>query len=38
VAVWNKEKRRYHLDLTNIGPEVLAAEEVASLHSVRWEV
>ena len=38
VAVWNEEARRYHLYLTNIGPEVLSAEEVASLYSMRWEV
>ena len=38
VAVWNKEKRRYHLYLANIGPEVLSAEEVASLYSMRWGV
>jgi putative transposase len=38
VAVWNEEARRYHPYLTNIGPEVLIAEEVASLYSMRWEV
>ena len=38
VAVWNEEVRRYHLYLTNIGPEVLSAEEVTSLYSMRWEV
>ena len=38
VAVWNEEARKYHLYLTNIGPEVLSAEEVASLYSMRWEV
>jgi putative transposase len=38
VAVWNEEARRYHLYLTNIGPEVLSAEEVASLYSMRWEI
>jgi len=29
VAVWIEEARRYHLYLTNIGPEVLSVEEVA---------
>jgi IS4 transposase len=38
VAVWNGEAQRHHLYLTNIGPEVLSAEEVASLYSMRWEV
>lgn len=38
VAVWGDEARKYHLYLTNIGPEVLTAEEVASLYSMRWEV
>lgn len=38
VAVWNEEKRRYHLYVTNIGAEVLSAEEVASLYSMRWEI
>jgi putative transposase len=38
VAVWNGEAQRYHLYLTNIGAEVLSAEEVASLYSMRWEV
>ncbi len=38
VAVWNEEARKYHLYLTNIRPEVLTAEEVASLYSMRWGV
>jgi hypothetical protein len=38
VAVWNEEARKYHLDLTNIGPEVLTPEEVTSLYSMRSEV
>ena len=38
VAVWNEEARRYHLYLTNISPEVLSAEEVASPYSMRWEI
>ena len=38
VAVWNEEAGKYHLYLTNIGTEVLTAEEVASLYSMRWEV
>ena len=28
----------YHLYLTNVGPEVLSAEEVARLYSMRWEI
>ncbi|MGI0129592.1 MAG: IS4 family transposase [Thermoplasmata archaeon] len=38
VAVWNEEARKYHLYLTNIGADILSAEEVASLYSMRWEV
>ena len=38
VTVWNEEARKYHLYLTNIGPEMLSAEEAASLYSMRWEV
>ncbi len=38
VAVWNEESRKYHTYLTNIGPEVLSAEEVAELYGCRWEV
>ncbi len=38
VAVWNEEARKYHLYLTNIGAEVLSAEEVASLYGMRWEI
>ena len=30
--------RKYHTYLTNIGPEVLSAEEVAELYGCRWEV
>ena len=38
VAVWNEETRKYHTYLTNIGPEVLSAEEVAHLYGCRWEI
>ena len=38
VAVWNEETRKYHTYLTNIGPEVLSAEEVAQLYGCRWEI
>jgi len=38
VAVWNEPTKKYHVDLTNIGPERLSAEEVAQLYSVRWQV
>ncbi len=38
VAVWNEEVRKYHLYLTNVPPEVLSAEEVASLYRCRWEI
>lgn len=38
VAVWDEKHRVYHTYLTNIGPEILSAEEVASLYSMRWEI
>lgn len=38
VAVWNPEARQYHVYVTNIPVEVLAAEDVAALYRVRWEV
>jgi IS4 transposase len=38
VAVWNGEARKYHVYLTNIAPERLSAEEVATLYSLRWEI
>lgn len=38
VAVYNEEARRYHVYLTNIPPEELTAEEVASLYGCRWEI
>jgi putative transposase len=38
VAVWNEETRKHHTYLTNIGPEVLSAEEVAQLYGCRWEI
>ncbi len=38
VAVWDEKARRYHTYLTNIGPERLSAEEVATLYSMRSEI
>jgi IS4 transposase len=38
VAVWDEAGGEYHLYLTNVGPEVLSAEEVARLYAMRWEV
>ncbi|MFZ0699569.1 MAG: IS4 family transposase [Thermoplasmata archaeon] len=38
VAVWNEETRKYHTYVTNLGPEVLSAEDVAELHGCRWEI
>lgn len=38
VAVWDEAHREYHLFLTNLGPEVLSAEEVAQLYGCRWEI
>lgn len=38
VAIWNEDTRKFHTYLTNIGPEVLSAEEVAQLYGCRWEI
>ncbi len=38
VALYNPEDRKYHAYLTNIRPEVLSAEEIATLYSARWDV
>jgi len=38
IAVWDEPHREYHLYLTNLGPEVLSAEEVARLYAMRWEI
>jgi len=38
VAVWSEKNRKYHIYLTNISPEQLSAEEVATLYSLRWEI
>jgi putative transposase len=38
VGVKNKETGKYHLYFTNVPPERLSAEEVASMYGARWEV
>ncbi|MGA7923340.1 MAG: IS4 family transposase, partial [Thermoplasmata archaeon] len=38
VGLWDEETRKYHTYLTNIGPEVLSAEEIAQLYGCRWEI
>ena len=38
VAIYDKEEGDYHTYLTNIPPDVLSAEEIASLYRVRWEI
>ncbi len=38
VAVWDEAHREYHVYLTNLGPEVVSAEEVARLYAMRWEI
>ena len=38
VAVYNKEERKHHVYLTNIGADRLDAEEIALLYRARWEV
>jgi len=38
VAVYHEEAGKYHTYITNISPDVLDAEEIASLYGARWEV
>lgn len=38
VGVFNQETRAYHLYLTNISPDQLAAEDVALLYGARWSI
>lgn len=38
VGVFNQETREYHLYLTNISPDQLAAEDVALLYRARWSI
>jgi IS4 transposase len=38
VAVYNKEERKYHVYLTNIGMDRLEADEIALLYRARWEI
>ena len=38
VAVYNEEAKRYHLYVTNVGPERLPAEDVARTYATRWEI
>jgi IS4 transposase len=38
VALYNKEKRRYHCYLTNLPPEQMPAEHVGQLYTLRWQV
>jgi len=38
VGVRNQETKEYHLYLTNIPPDRLKAEDVASMYGARWEI
>ena len=38
VAIYNPEKEKYHLYITDIPPDVLSSEEIAKLYRARWEV
>jgi len=38
VAVRNEETGEYHAYITNIMPDVLEAEDIASLYAVRWDI
>jgi len=38
IAVYNKEAEKYHVYITNIEPDILNAEDIATLYSARWDV
>jgi putative transposase len=38
VAVFNEDDDKHHLYITNLSPDLLEPEEVASLYGARWEV
>ena len=38
VGIWNVEKRRYHLYVTNIPSKVMEASLIGKLYRLRWEV
>jgi hypothetical protein len=38
VGVWNSRKKRYHLYVTNVGPDRMTAEQVAATYRLRWDV
>jgi IS4 transposase len=38
VAIYDTDDKRYHVYITNIPQDVLSAEDVAALYSVRWEI
>lgn len=38
VAIYDTDDKRYHVYITNIPPEILSAEDIAVLYSVRWEI
>jgi hypothetical protein len=38
VGIFNEQARRYHLYLTNLAPEQMGAEELASVYQARWLV
>lgn len=38
VAIFDPEEKRYHVYITNISQDILSAEDVAALYSVRWEI
>lgn len=38
VGIWNAEEKRYHLYFTNLTPEQLSAEAIATAYSQRWQI
>ena len=38
VAVYNEEKEKYHIYITNIQKDVLNAKDIAKLYGARWDI
>lgn len=38
VGIWNEAAGRYHMYLTNLGPDALKAEVVGEVYRLRWQV
>jgi hypothetical protein len=38
VGLLNRETGQYHLYVTNVPPEKLAAEDIGAVYSLRWQI